>query len=519
MASRLTVLRNLSFRRNIQLLCSQSRPNLARRRPICSYAVIKNASFNKELVKQQQSLRLLRTTPGMNGEILPFNLSDIGEGIAEVTIKEWYVKPGDHVSQFDSICEVQSDKASVTITSRFDGTISKLYYDVDDVAKVGQPLVDIEITSHAGSNVDAVPSPAEDVMAAQQKPKPTHAIDEPLPPPPPSPQLTASQPIASPPPPPQVTRKNTTDSGKVLATPAVRKIAMDHNITLAAVPGTGKDGRILKEDIMHYIEGLKAKPAPPPTVDVGAAPTVLPTPVRRPEAMLEDRIEPIKGIKKAMAKAMSASIAIPHFGYKDEIILNELVRLRNQSKESFQSRGVKLSFMPLFIKAASMALLHFPILNSSVDPECENLTYKGSHNIGVAMDTQQGLLVPNVKNVQNKSVFDIAIELNRLHQLGLSGKLSPDDLSGGTFTLSNIGSIGGTYAKPVIMPPEVAIGAIGRIQELPKFDEKDNIYKAYIVNVSWSADHRVIEGATMARFSNLWKSYLENPASMMMDLR
>jgi len=458
----------------------------------------------------------------MNGDIFPFNLSDIGEGIAEVTIKEWFVKPGDHVNQFDSICEVQSDKASVTITSRFDGTITKLYYDVDDIAKVGQPLVDIEVVSHTESTVDVGPSPAEDVMAAQQKPKPTHAIEEPLPPPPPSPQTSASQSLSSPPPPPQAAQKDhKTDSGKVLATPAVRKIAMDHNIVLADVPGTGKDGRILKEDIMNYIEEMKTKTtaAPPPTVDVGAAPTAPPTPIRRPEVTLEDRTEPIKGIKKAMAKAMSASLAIPHFGYKDEIVLNELVRLRNQSKESFQSRGVKLTFTPFFIKAASMALLHFPILNSSVDPKCENITFKGSHNIGVAMDTQQGLLVPNVKNVQNKSLFDIAVELNRLHQLGLSGKLSPEDQTGGTFTLSNIGSIGGTYAKPVIMPPEVAIGAIGRIQEVPRFDEDDNIYKAHIVNVSWSADHRVIEGATMARFSNLWKSYLENPASMLMDLR
>lgn len=135
------------------------------------------------------------------------------------------------------------------------------------------------------------------------------------------------------------------------------------------------------------------------------------------------------------------------------------------------------------------------------------------------MDTQQGLLVPNVKNVQNKSIFDIAMELNRLHELGLSGRLSPEDLTGGTFSLSNIGSLGGTYAKAVIMPPEVAIGAIGRIQEVPRFDKDGNIYKAHVVGVSWSADHRVIEGASMARFSNLWKSYLENPASMLIDLR
>lgn len=521
MASKLSVLRNLALRRNLRIFCHQNRPIVKGKRPICSCVTIGNSNFSKEFGKQPRGLRFLRTTSGVNGEVLPFKLSDIGEGIAEVTIKEWYVKPGDHVNQFDSICEVQSDKASVTITSRFDGTIRKLYYDVDDIARVGQPLVDIEAEANIDSNVDAGPSPAEDVMAAQQKPKPTHAIEQPLPPPPLSPQSSPPQSKASPVPPPQITTKQTNSDGKVLTTPAVRKMAMDYNIELGDIPGTGRDGRIVKEDVLNYIERMKAKPteAPAPTVEVAAPTTPPSTQIARPEVVLEDRTEAIKGIRRAMAKAMTASLTIPHFGYKDEVILNELVRVRNHSKESFQARGMKLSFMPMFMKATSMALLHFPILNSSVDPACENITLKGSHNIGVAMDTQQGLVVPNVKNVQNKSIFDITVELNRLHQLGLAGKLTPEDLIGGTFTLSNIGSIGGTYAKPVIMPPEVAIGAIGRIQEVPKFDKDDNIYKAYIANVSWSADHRVIEGATMARFSNLWKSYLENPASMMMDLR
>lgn len=144
---------------------------------------------------------------------------------------------------------------------------------------------------------------------------------------------------------------------------------------------------------------------------------------------------------------------------------------------------------------------------------------KASHNIGIAMDTERGLIVPNVKNVQVHSVFEIATELNRLQKLGSLGQLSTTDLTGGTFTLSNIGSIGGTYAKPVILPPEVAIGALGAIKALPRFDQKGDVYKAQIMNVSWSADHRVIDGATMSRFSNLWKSYLENPAFMLLDLK
>lgn len=290
---------------------------------------------------------------------------------------------------------------------------------------------------------------------------------------------------------------------------------------MSDVPGTGRDGRILKEDIMCYIERMKtaAAASPLPVDNLGTDSTTPPFPIRRPEVTVENMTEPIKGVRKVMSKTMTTSLSIPHFCYMDEINLDELVRLKKYSQDAFQSRSVKLTYMPMFIKATSMALLHFPILNSSVDSECENLTYKGSHNIGVAMDTQQGLLVPNVKNVQNKSIFDIAMELNRLHELGLSGRLSPEDLTGGTFSLSNIGSLGGTYAKAVIMPPEVAIGAIGRIQEVPRFDKDGNIYKAHVVGVSWSADHRVIEGASMARFSNLWKSYLENPASMLIDLR
>ncbi|EDO46141.1 predicted protein, partial [Nematostella vectensis] len=412
----------------------------------------------------------------LQGKIIPFNLSDIGEGIAEVTIKEWYARPGDKVSQFESICEVQSDKASVTITSRFDGVIKKLYYEVDDIAKVGQPLVDIELSEES-----------------------------------PSPPVTAPA-------------SSVNKGGKVLTTPAVRKIAMENKIDLSEVPGTGKDGRVLKEDVVLFIHNRRAPPpAPPPQPAPAISPSAPaispPAPVFIPHMALEDRVENIKGIRKAMAKTMTAALNIPHFGYCDEILLNELVDFKKHINPMLEQRGVKLSFMPLFIKAASMALQQFPILNSSVDPECTKITFKAAHNIGLAMDTPQGLVVPNVKNVQLKSVFEIAVELKRLHQLGLKGQLGTEDMTGGTFSLSNIGSIGGTYAKPVVLPPEVAIGALGKIQVLPRFNSNGDVYKAHVMNVSWSADHRIIEGAVMCRFSNLWKSYLENPASMMIDMR
>lgn len=327
---------------------------------------------------------------------------------------------------------------------------------------------------------------------------------------------------------------------KTQATPAVRRLASENNIKLSEVVGTGKDGRILKEDILNFIArqtGAILPPAPfqeiRPPLPAAAAPPApaakpkeqmtppnVPTPaIPKPVFTGKDRTEPIKGFQKAMVKAMSAALKIPHFGYKDEVDLSQLVWLRSELKGLAESRGVKLSYMPFFIKAASLGLLHFPILNSSLDENCTNITYKAAHNIGLAMDTNQGLLVPNAKNVQMLSVFEIAVELNRLQTLGAAGQLGTTDLTGGTFTLSNIGSIGGTYTKPVILPPEVAIGALGKIQMLPRFNHKGEVVKAHIMNVSWSADHRIIDGATMCRFSNLWKSYLENPASMVLDLK
>ncbi|NXS07663.1 ODB2 dehydrogenase, partial [Neodrepanis coruscans] len=442
--------------------------------------------FDKPALKFSPQQRLLRTSAVSCGQVVQFKLSDIGEGITEVTVKEWYIKEGDSVSQFDSICEVQSDKASVTITSRYDGVIRKLHYSIDDIAFVGKPLVDIEIDTSKGLASE------EDVVETPPMSHEEHTHQE-------------------------------IKGHKTLATPAVRRLAMENNIKLSEVVGTGKDNRILKEDILNYLAkqtGAILPPSPkaemipplPKSETVPGAPKdkarKIPVPVSRPIVFSgKDRTEPVTGFQKAMVKTMSVALKIPHFGYCDEIDLTHLVQLREDLKPLAEIRGVKLSFMPFFMKAASLGLLQYPILNASLDENCQNVTYKASHNIGVAMDTGQGLIVPNVKNVQVCS------------SLGSAGQLGTSDLTGGTFTLSNVGTIGGTYTKPVILPPEVAIGALGKIQVLPRFNGKGEVFKAQIMNVSWSADHRIIDGATMARFSNLWKSYLENPASMLLDLK
>ncbi|KAK3585258.1 hypothetical protein CHS0354_006306 [Potamilus streckersoni] len=457
---------------------------------------LKYDSYHKTFRALISHARLLHSSAGNYGKVESFNLSDIGEGIREVEVKEWFVKVGDRVSQFESICEVKSDKAAVTITSRYDGIIRKIYYDVDEIALVGKPLVDIELDGDASDPkrvevVEAVSDSSTDDLMTKVK------------------------------------------GHNVLATPAVRKMAIEYKINLSDVKGMGKDGRVMKEDILQYLEDKdKRKMAPvkptttfpkePPHVTPVAKPKSVPSvpqkPTQRP-VIGQDKTEPIRGVRKAMVKIMTEALRIPPFGYYDEIDVTQLVKLRSEVKAVAEARGIRISYMPFIIKATSLALLQYPILNSSVDEKCENITYKAAHNIGLAMDTKEGLLVPNVKNVQSLTVFEIASELNRLQTFGESGKLGQEDLTGGTFSLSNIGSIGGTYARPVIVPPEVAIGALGKIQVLPRFDENENVKKAHIMLVSWSADHRIIEGATMARFSNLWKSYLENPSLMLLDLK
>jgi 2-oxoisovalerate dehydrogenase E2 component (dihydrolipoyl transacylase) len=199
--------------------------------------------------------------------------------------------------------------------------------------------------------------------------------------------------------------------------------------------------------------------------------------------------------------------------------MDGLIALRTSLKPAAASMGVKLSYLPLILKATSLALSQYPQLNAHANSDCSAVTHKASHNIGIAVDTPRGLLVPNIKNVQQLTIFEIAAEVQRLAELGQAGKLGADDLTGGTFTLSNVGSIGGTYTKPILVVPEVVIGAFGKFQKLPRYNEQDELVPTTIMNVSWSADHRVVDGATIARFSNLWKEMLESPGMMLVYTR
>lgn len=301
-----------------------------------------------------------------------------------------------------------------------------------------------------------------------------------------------------------------------LATPAVRGLLKELNVNILDVNGTGKDGRVLKEDVLRYVaQRDKAKTETQPTRTEAARP------VASVDTTQTETVQPLTHIQSQMFKTMTKSLTIPHFLFADEINIGALSDLRRKLARD-PAQPQKITALPFIIKAVSLALEEFPILNAKLDtsdPNQPKLIMRSKHNIGVAMDTPQGLIVPNVKNVAARSVADIAEEIARLTALGREGKLTPADLSGGTITVSNIGNIGGTYVGPVIVPTEVAILGVGRSRTVPVFDETGQVTKAEVVNFSWSADHRVIDGATMARMANKVREYIESPDRMLVRLR
>lgn len=241
-------------------------------------------------------------------------------------------------------------------------------------------------------------------------------------------------------------------SDKVLATPAVRRIAMEHNITLSDVHGSGPKGRILKVDLLSLLRREKENFPPSSSVN-------------KPEEQqftVEDTSTstPIRGIARQMVKTMTSSLSIPHMTFADEIIVNELMKVRDQLKPLAQVEDVRLTYLPFLIKATSIALQNHPILNARFDADQMTITYRKEHNIGIAIDSPKGLVVAVIKGCQNRSILSIAQRLNELQLKAKEGKLAEEDLNDSTFGLSNIGVIGGTYMNPVIVPPTVAIGYV-----------------------------------------------------------
>jgi len=446
------------------------------------------------------------------GIVEDFILPDIGEGIVECEIVKWNVSEGDQIEEDQAVVEVMTDKAVVEIPAKNAGVVHKLYHAQGDIAKVHTPLFALLVAGEGAaadsnqqaavvgtSTVSAQSGDATGQQKASSKDKRTADI-------------TPSKFKEGEYEPPVVIE------GKVLASPAVRRVAREHNIDLSGLTGSGKKGRILKADVIALKannSNAKGKELNETSTATAQSSTVTPT-----STSGGVRVEKVRGIQAAMAKQMSASVyTIPHFTVSDEVVMDNLIALRKMLKPEFEAKDIKLSFMPFFVKALSLALTEFPVINSQLNDDASELTYFDDHNIGFAVDSKIGLLVPNIKGVQNLSLLDIALQMQEIINQAREGRIAGEHLKGGTISISNIGAIGGITATPVINKPEAAIVALGKTQKLPRFDEQGNVFAQHIMAVNWSGDHRIIDGATMVKFNNLWMSYLTQPEKMLMHLK
>ncbi|PCH95422.1 MAG: dihydrolipoamide acetyltransferase [Gammaproteobacteria bacterium] len=450
---------------------------------------------------------------------IDFILPDIGEGIVECELVEWLVKEGDNVVEDQPIADVMTDKALVQIPAMHSGVIEKLFYQQGEIAKVHAPLFSMKVNSPM--IVDAVQETTDKPQAINQEESSdapvvgnenvgstsgqyapalsnkSHPYDVVV-------QETSSNEI-----------KKT--SGKALASPAVRRVARELDVNISEVTGSGKKGRVYKDDVVAFEQSGNRVSSVTGTVQTSNTQV-------EPSYVESYYVEKVKGIKAIMAKAMVNSVStIPHFTYCEEIDMTELIKLRLELKETLvvkemAKQDIKLTMMPFFMKAMSLALKEFPVINSQVNEDCTELTYFNDHNIGMAVDSKVGLLVPNIKQVQTKSILDLAADISRLTNDARSGRVQSSDLKGGTITISNIGAIGGTVATPIINKPEAAIVALGKLQTLPRFNAQGEVEARSIMQVSWSGDHRIIDGGSIARFCNLWKSFLEKPSNMLVHM-
>ena len=452
-----------------------------------------------------------------NGKhIEDFILPDIGEGIVECEIVKWNVAEGDEIEEDQAVVEVMTDKAVVEIPAKNAGTVHRLYYAQGDIAKVHSALFALEVagevTTTSGTDDESPSANNSASSVASQSSVNTQTNG-------------SSQQSA------QVAPSKFSDGeyeppiaieGKVLASPAVRRVAREKNIDLSTVEGSGKKGRILKSDVLNLQHSNVDTSSQNTSSSAPSSSTAEKGDLNSTSTVLKGsvRTEKVRGIQAAMAKQMSASVyTIPHFTVSDELVMDSLMSLRKLLKPEFEAKNVKLSFMPFFVKAMSLALNEFPVINSQLNEDATEISYFADHNIGFAVDSKIGLLVPNIKRVQDLSLLDIAVQMQDIIEQARAGRVAGEHLKGGTISISNIGAIGGITATPVINKPEAAIVALGKTQKLPRFDDEGNVSAQNIMAVNWSGDHRIIDGATMVRFNNLWMSYLTQPEKMLMHLK
>jgi pyruvate dehydrogenase E2 component (dihydrolipoamide acetyltransferase) len=451
-------------------------------------------------------------------------LPNLGDGIKSGDILEVLVSEGDTIKKDQGLAEVETDKASVEVPSTHAGKVTKVHIAQGQTVAIGGVLVTLEVAEGADAAPKAPAKPAPEKKPEEKKPEPK-AEEKPQPKPTPAPpkaeskpaparQPAAEAPKPAPAPPPRTAAVAEESEGdgdgagdSVAAGPAVRRFAREVGVNLRQVKGTGASGRITRDDVLAAVR--QAGQARSGAVGTAAG--------QERDAWGPIRVEKLSRIRKTIASKMHESwttcARVTNF---DDADVTELEKIRQASKDDYAKAGIKLTSLPFIVKALAMALKNHPAVNGSIDLEEERIVYKDYVNIGIAVDSERGLVVPSLRGVDHLSIPDIARGIATLAEKVRDQNFGVDDLRGSTFTISNLGAIGGTYSTPIINYPEAAILLVGRARKLPVVVEGDKFAARLMLPLSLSYDHRLIDGATAARFLNEVIGYLKAPGRLLL---
>lgn len=426
--------------------------------------------------------------------MIEFRLPELGEGIESGQVIEVFVSPGDRVTLEQPLLEVETDKAAVEIPSPADGTIVDVYVSAGDTVEISQVLVRM-------NGDDEGKEPLEDVSAAAGEEKPAAA--EPIP------EKKPQEEKRQTPPPKTAPSDDIVPVGPlaVAAAPSVRRLARELGIELSSVSGTGPRGRILEKDVKAHAKAIIRSASSAPAVPEEPE---LPDFSRWGETVTES----FSTVRKLTAERLTKAWAAPHVTQFDKADVTRLEELRALNRDKVAEAGGALTVTAILVKALSRALLEFPKFNSSIHMGSRTIVYKKYVNIGVAVDTERGLLVPVIRDVDKKDITGISVELTDISSRAREKRLSADRIQGGSFTITNLGGIGGTFFTPVLNPPEVAILGVSRSSMEPAYVDGELVGKL-MLPLSLSYDHRIIDGAEAARFLRWLCEMLEgSPESM-----
>lgn len=437
------------------------------------------------------------SAPATSGATFEFKLPDIGEGVHEGEIVRWIVGEGDTVAEDDPVVEVMTDKATVEIPAPASGIVQSTLVAEGEVAKVGDVIFVLATSGGGAAAPVAAPAPAAPAaMAATPAPAPVAPAAH-----------VAVVPADS--------------NKKVLAAPATRRLSRELGIDLSTLIGSGPNGRVKPEDVRAASAAPVAAPVAAPAAGATSAPTAS-APVAQlpnfPQVMGAREVEeiPFRGIRRKIAEAMVRSkYTAPHFSLIEEVDCTEMVAARTIAKPVGERFGVKITFMGYIMKATAIALTEFPMLNAELDEEAGVIKQKRYVNLGIAVDTPNGLVVPVIKDANLKSIMQLSADLMDIASRARESKLKPDDFSDSTFSISNAGNIGGTLATPIINFPEAAIMGVHSMRKMPRC-VGDDIVARMIMNLSISIDHRIVDGADGARFMVRVRELLEEPSLMLL---